>query len=341
MNRRTLISMLAAAGSWTAMRDVFAADPKAPALTVDGRAARFGVYLGAGCTGSKKLVGYEAWLGRRVDQVIEFLSWEVLRKRMTWGVSCWKKAGRQVVYSLPMLPPDRSATLAQGANGRFDDLYRHYAELLVRAGYSQSIIRIGWEFNAKWYAWDASQDPEAWIAYWRRIASTMRGVPGAAFKFDWCPAASAKGFVADRAYPGDDVVDIVGLDYYNTTIDKNADTPELRWQARMNMQHGLKWQRDFARSHRKPMSLPEWGTGVHKQWGGPPDDPYFIDGMADWIENNAVAYHGYWEHKSKDYATRMADGSQPKASAEFRRRFGGSNVSSEASPLQPITRRMV
>src|SRR5687767_5547645 len=161
----------------------------AQARTARGKPAPIGVYLGAGCDGAKRLEHYGAWLGREPDQVIEFISWDVLKKGKTWGVQCWQKAGRKnVVYSLPMLPEDKSVTLADGAAGKFDEMYTTYAAKLVKHGFGESIIRIGWEFNADWYPWAAKRDPQSWIAYWRRIVTAMRSVPGANFKFDWCAA---------------------------------------------------------------------------------------------------------------------------------------------------------
>ncbi|HEY6642232.1 glycoside hydrolase family 26 protein [Povalibacter sp.] len=324
MKRRTLIASLVAAGSLPALRNLVASEPRAPQLLGSASPARLGVYLGAGCTGTERLPEYQRWLQRDVDQTLEFVSWDVLKAAGTWGIKCWNTAGQKtVVYSLPMLPPDHSAKLSDGAAGKFDDLFSRYATQLVKWGFGESVIRIGWEFNANWYTWDASKDPQSWIAYWRRIVETMRKTPGASFQYDWCPAAAASGFVADKAYPGDDYVDIVGLDFYNMPIGKD-NSPEGRWAARMEMQHGLKWQRDFAHAHGKPISMPEWGTGVHKKWGGPADDPYFIDRMAAWISDNPVAYHNYWEYWAKDFDTRLAGGRQPEASAAYLRHFGGS-----------------
>ncbi len=330
MKRRAMIAALLAGASYPLWRAVAAAQPKARAVRDDG--ARFGAYLGAGCTGTGRLPAYQQWLRRDVDQMLEFVSWDVLTATSAWAIKCWHTAGQKsVVYSLPMLPPDRSAKLADGASGKFDDLFAKYAAQLVKWGYGESVLRIGWEFNANWYAWDASKDPQAWVAYWRRIVSTLRKTPGASFRYDWCPAAAAKGFDAEQAYPGDDYVDIVGLDFYNMPVGGKDESPEGRWEARMNMQHGLKWQRDFATSRGKPLSMPEWGTGVHRKWGGPLDDPYFIDRMAAWIADSRVAYHNYWEYWSKEFDTRLAGGQQPGASAAFLRHFGGSAGASLAA----------
>jgi len=334
-----LITSLLAAGSCSALGSFAKIPPKSPALLTTSGPVRLGAYLGAGCKGTERLPAYQEWLGRKVDQMLEFISWEVLAKHQGWAVKCWRTSGQEsVVFSLPMLPPDRSRKLAGGAQGKFDELFSRYAELLISRGYGSSVIRIGWEFNAAWYAWDASKDPEAWIAYWRRIVTAMRKTPGANFRYDWCPAAAAKGFNAEKAYPGDDYVDIVGLDFYNMPVGQKDDSPQGRWDARMKMQHGLGWQRDFARSRGKPMSLPEWGTGVHKKWGGPADDPYFIEQMAAWMNSNPYVYQNYWEYWSKQFNTRLSGGGQPQAAAAYLRHFGGDR--SAGSGLQSPARTM-
>jgi hypothetical protein len=295
------------------------------ALFASGAAlsAPLGVYVGAGCDGVKRLEGVRAWLGRDPDQVIEFISWDVLKKGKTWGVQCWRKAGRKnVVYSLPMLPENREITLAHGAAGRFDSLFETYARKLVQNGYGESVIRIGWEFNADWYPWAAKRDPQAWIAYWRRIVTTMRSVPGAKFKFDWCAAGGWSEFKAENAYPGDEYVDIIGLDFYNNLGQKPDATPQERWQIRKQAPHGLDWHRRFAQAHGKPMSYPEWGTGKGRDTHGGDDDPYFIEQMAKWIASNDVVYHNYWDFKAPIYDSRLSDGRRPRAAAAFVREFG-------------------
>lgn len=305
------------------------------AAAVGAAPAKLGVYQGAGCTGVQRMPQFANWLGRTPDVVLEFISWEVLAKGGTWAVNCWKKAGYEsVVFSMPMLPGGKRATLADGAAGRFDDLFRRYGAELVQHGYADSVIRIGWEFNFNWYPWAASRDPQSWVAYWRRIVSVLRSVPGQNFKFDWCPAAGGS-FKVESVYPGDDVVDIVGMDFYNVPVDRQALTPEQRWESRMNMKYGLQWHRDFAAQHGKRLSYPEWGTGKRKDGTGGGDDPYFIERMAQWIAGNDVAYHDYWDYTAKDFNAKLSDNHQPNAAAAFRRNFSGADER-RSRPQPPV-----
>jgi hypothetical protein len=201
-------------------------------------------------------------------------------------------------------------------------MYKTYAAKLVRHGFGESIIRIGWEFNADWYPWAAKHDPHSWVAYWRRIVTAMRSVPGAKFKFDWCAAGGWSSFRAEEAYPGDEFVDIIGLDFYNNLGEKRPVSPQERWEIRKKAPHGLEWHRRFAAAHGKPMSYPEWGTGTGRNAHGGDDDPYFIEQMAAWIAANDVAYHNYWEFKASIYDAKLSDGRRPGAAAAYVKAFG-------------------
>lgn len=288
-----------------------------------GASSPWGVYQGAGCEGAKRLAEFEQWLGYRPERGLDFFAWEELDGGWNWVMRCWVQAGmKDMTFSVPMLPSDGSATLAQGAQGQCDSFFARLGAALVKHGFARSVLRLGWEFNGDWYKWAARKDPSAWIAYWRRIVSILRQVPGNAFTIDWCPASSWTTLLAQDAYPGDEFVDIIGLDVYNATWDASVVTAEQRWNERMNGRHGLKWHRDFAALHGKPLSFPEWATGTRSDGHGAGDDPYFITQMAAWIAANDVAYHNYWEYRAKAYDGKLSDGRQPAAAAAFLRAFG-------------------
>jgi hypothetical protein len=284
--------------------------------------APLGIYAGAGCSGRDKLPAFATWLGRKPDRVLEFMSWQTMNENSTWSMMCWRNGGiKAITYSLPMLPEDGSATLAQGAAGQFDTVFKNFGATLVAQGYPEAVIRIGWEFNGDWYAWAAGKDPQSWITYWRRIVTAMRSVPGAKFKFDWCPGGGRTTFLAENAYPGDAYVDYIGTDVYNQSWDPNVDTPEERWNEQVNGMHGLKWHAEFAAAHGKPMSFPEWGTGTREDGHGAGDDPMFIEQMAEWIAAHNVVYHDYWDYDNSHFQGRISDNGQPRSAAAFVRKF--------------------
>ncbi len=289
-----------------------------PALAA--RRIAIGTYGGNGCTGVPEVAAYEKWLGRKLDLVLDFLdtsSWDKMLGDARWTAGCWKGAGRrQMALSVPMLVNEGKPTLQQGAAGAFDGHFRDLAGLLVGAGYPDCIIRIGWEFNGNWYAWSARPDPAAYAAYWRRIARAMRGQPGAHFRFDWT-AATTDG-PTDAAYPGDDVVDVIGLDVYNQSWPL-IPVAALRWQYLLREANGLIWHRDFAHAHGKPRSFPEWGTGTRPDGHGGGDDPLFVRNMLDWMRTgDPVAYACYWNYRASDYDAKVTDGKLPAAAAALR-----------------------
>ena len=80
-----------------------------------------------------------------------------------------------------------------------------------------------------------------------------------------------------EAYPGDDVVDIIGMDVYAETWDASTSDPDKRFAYFLDQPFGLKWHRDFAREHGKPISYPEWGVGTRPDGHGVGDDPVFME----------------------------------------------------------------
>jgi len=286
-----------------------------------------GVYLGGGCDGRKRLPAFEEWLGRPVDFVVDFLgwdSWATMSWAAGWVAKCWQEVGKSAVVSMPMLPQDKSFTLEAGARGEYDVQIANVARQLIRNGHGQATIRLGWEFNANWFVWGATKKPATYVAYWRQIVSVMRSVPGAAFRFDWNPIVGPGMASPEAAYPGDDVVDVIGADVYNNNYFPAGVTPEQRWLALRDGPVGLRWHREFARKHGKPISFPEWGTGTRPDGHGGGDDPVFMRGMVDWIAENPPEYQAYWDYSAKDYNARLSHGRQPEAAKIFLDAYGGS-----------------
>ncbi|HVR49476.1 MAG TPA: glycosyl hydrolase [Pseudorhodoferax sp.] len=299
------------------------AQPAAPP-SAERAAQTLGFYMGPGCNGTVRLNKQAAWLGRAAQWHADFLaqdSWTELVKAATRGAQCWQPTGLATTIGVPMLPRQAGVDLASGARGDYDTYFVQVAQALVRNGLGNAVLRIGWEFNHDWFAWRADRDPVAWTAFWRRIVAAMRGVPGAGFRFDWCPAWGTGKLAPERVYPGDDVVDMIGMDIYNTTW--NPTTPEQRWIVKRDQPHGLVWHRTFAAQHGKPVSFPEWGTGLRPDGRGGGDDAYFIQQMAAWLAGSELAYHIYWDYKAPDFNARLSDGSKPAAEAAFLAAFGG------------------
>lgn len=261
-----------------------------------------------------------AWLGNEATYTVDFLddsqSWNNIANYSDWMLdpwAAWVKANpdRRLVISMPMLNQDSSGMLVEGANGAYDQYFRTLGQEIVDKGLGNSVIRLGWEANGDWYPWKASTNPEAWKAYFRRIVGILRSVepkvagqPPQNFQIDltYNRGTSGTNIKFDTMYPGDDVVDIIGMDVYDTKWMDNTSPPEARWDEVVNQEMGLNDYRAFAALHNKPMSHPEWGLWEkdHDTNGGVGDNPYFIDRMADWFEANAssIMYQSYFHHLS-------------------------------------------
>jgi hypothetical protein len=284
-----------------------------------------GTYQGSGCSGKAKLVAHEAWVGRKVDVILDGpsqASWSAAVSTTRWLSNCWKGQGKTLVMYLPMVPADGTSSLGAGAKGAYDEYFRQIGEILVADGFANAIFRIGPEFNASWFRWSATKDPVTWREYWRHIVEVMRQVPNSNFRFDWNPIVGAGAASPEAAYPGDDVVDFIGADVYNGNWAPQL-TPLQRWQALQTAPYGLEWHRKFALAHGKPMTFPEWGTGTRPDGHGGGDDPVFMQQMAFWIKSNPTKYHIYWDYPASDYNGSISDGSQPLAAAIFLKEFGG------------------
>ena len=213
----------------------------------------------------------------------------------------WKAAvpGRQIVISQPMVPESApSDWRVLGVEGAYDRYAAKFARNLAADGLGDSIIRLGWEAND-------TADPEStlgtdpsqygdWAKYWARIVVAMRAVPGTDFRFDWTVNQYYRPIAFDRWYPGNSVVDIIGIDAYDSGINQKRLTSDERWQQLSNEPDGLNALAAFAAAHDKPMSIPEWGLTRVGPRGGAGDDPTYVEGLASFIDSHPVVYNSYF-----------------------------------------------
>ena len=211
-----------------------------------------------------------------------------------WLLNDWKRftsSGGRLVLGVPMLV-DGGGNLADGAAGDYDRYFRELAQKLVAAGDGAATIRLGWEFNGRWFPWRVSpragnpDDAREFVADWRHIVILMRSASGSHFKFDWTVNDGSSDINPTTAYPGDAYVDFVGVDAYDEGWANNGGRiadPSLRWNQIARQQYGLNYWAAFARSHGKRLSVPEWGLVTNSPNGGG-DDPTYIRHMYQWLK---------------------------------------------------------
>ena len=266
-----------------------------------------GAYVGAGSDGAGRIPTWNSWVGSPVTRGsdgIAYASWSNVTSEAQWAANTWSRAnlGLKMTFQIPMLPSDKTSTLALGAAGNYDSYFTTLANTLVTAGYPDAYLRVGWEFNGGWYPWAAKSDPTNWIAFYRRIVKAMRAVSGANFKFDWNPDLGYQQIAPASVYPGDDVVDFVGMDVYDQDWGAGGaivSDPATRWNDLLTQNYGLNWIVTFSKSHNKPISIPEWGVAQRADGHGGGDDPYFVNQMVQWFQTNSVAYENYFDFNSK------------------------------------------
>ncbi|MEU5869069.1 glycosyl hydrolase [Nonomuraea sp. NPDC047529] len=298
----------------------------------------FGVFLASDWRGPHLMSAFEAWLGAEVRVGRTYVPGEawnalggpdfVLQPWMRWRAA---EPSRMLVLNVPMVMPNEgdlpddtvSVLLNAGADGAFDPYFDRLARTLVAGHAPDTVIVPGWEMNGLTYSSRCSADPQAWMAYWRRIVTVMRAVPGQRFRFDFSPNRGPDAIGWTECYPGDDVVDIIGMDSYDQG-------PGQQFSDYVDQPYGLEAQAEFASSHGKKISFPEWGLF---RYG---DRPEFVRAMLDWIARHDVAYHSIVDYCPHGVWRCPAN---PKSSRVFRQlmRDPGFQPGPSAPPTFPPT----
>lgn len=275
---------------------------------------RHGVYTQPGQKGVTGARRFGDWCGVPVSQMLDFTptqTWQLIAN--PYALDSYRGMGMRLELSVPMLCDDPRTTLEDCAAGAYNDTWNKLAKNLVVRGLADTVIRPGHEMNGHWYRWSARGHEEAYAAAFRQIVTVMRNVPGQAFPVDWNPAVGMDLSDATLCYPGDDVVDVIGLDVYDTSAAwypvKDADDQltsdpvivETRrhqvWRQLYCSYRGLAFWAGWARDHGKPLALTEWAVTWDRDERCGNDNPSFVDRMATFIGDprNNVAYSHYFD----------------------------------------------
>jgi Glycosyl hydrolase family 26 len=281
-----------------------------------------GVYAGSGDPSA--VSDFSSTLGDQPRYAMDFLdgsSWSTITQS-GYPYSAWAGKGYTMIWGVDMLPnsyaPNSNANasggscygLTQEAAGSFNSYFATVATNMVAAGFGDSIVRLGWEFNGGWFPWAANGCASAFVGAFQQVVTAMRSVAGQSFTFEWNPTRGDLG-VGDLAnyYPGDAYVDFVGLDVYDVEWATYPGMPR-EFSYMETQTYGLNWLANFAAQHDKPMVFPEWGLGWgscsasgqavstsnNQVCGG--DDSYFINLSAEWFATHNVAEATFWDDGS-------------------------------------------
>jgi hypothetical protein len=305
---------------------------------------------------------YENWLGRRMDWILDTIPSDNTGSITTafadyvtngWGyfASQWATDKSRVVVTMPMLPVQgnygapslgssgASTALANGASGSYDSYWTTLGTNMVASGFTNNLIRLGWEMNGNWYNWSAVFNSTAWVTYFQRIVTTLRAVTGFNCKFVFNPTIGYVMMGADSVYPGDTYIDYIGLDVYDTDYNgyypiNPTDTPAQILTKQSGMwsfdiisdPHGIPFWVSFASTHSKPFGIFEWGCspgGDGVSHGGG-DNTYFIQHMHDYAEANSIATMLYFDLTNLEalFNSPQLPTAFPNASALYQSLFG-------------------
>ncbi|MFG2961655.1 glycoside hydrolase family 26 protein [Streptomyces sp. NPDC048288] len=282
--------------------------PASSPAPVPGKAKppAFGAFLDSGPLGVARMAQLSSWLGGTELKVAHTYlpgnRWSDIEGAPgfldVWAHWRREKADRTFVLNVPMQERNEEgigdfqvrSLLRQGAAGQFDHHFRALAERLVELRVPDTVIVLGWEMNGTTYTHRCGPDPEAWKKYWNRIVSTMRAVPGQKFRFDFTPSRGRDAVPWTQCYPGDDTVDIVGMDSYDQPTG-------LSFDEQVREPYGLQQHVDFAKAHGKPISYPEWGLFRNG------DNAEYMRRMLAWMDEHKPLYntvtdycpHGVWQ----------------------------------------------
>lgn len=241
-----------------------------------------------------------------------------------WGAWVRAKPGRRLVIGQSLVPTEAPDDWAKrGANGEYDAYIRELGQKYVAAGLANSIIRLGHEANNPGHKdslGPTEADQKAWRDYWAHFAEVIKSVPGSSFQLDWTVNAWYRDIPLDRYYPGDEAVDVIGVDFYDNLAFRHEAFGEGqdRWQTQFDSPSGPGQVLDFARRHRKPLSVPEWGL-LKQDAGGAGDNATYVENMAALVRDNNVAYQAYWVNDQTDVLPLTS--AVPRSLAAYRAHF--------------------
>jgi Glycosyl hydrolase family 26 len=242
----------------------------------------------------------------------------------------WSGTPYTLSLGVPIIPTDAGGnpvgTLAAGATGAYNSYFVTLAQTMVAAGEGNAFLRLGWEFDGGWYAWNATT-PAAeanFAAYFQQIVTAMRSVPGQSFRFVWNPDAVAftqPGYNVELAYPGNSYVSDIGLDDYDQTW-VTPQTPANEWNETSGP--ALAAAHAFAAAQGKPLAIDEWGIDSRTDGHGLGDDPLYVNNFTAFMKNpvNDVAYESYFSNASSDGTTVITSGAFPSALAALTAALG-------------------
>jgi len=260
------------------------------------------------------LARYSNWLGSAPDYVHGLLgmgSWKEFVNSAAWQANLWKNSDAEIHWSVPLIT--HGSTLEAAASGAYNAHYRQAAEAMLKGspGTDPIVLRAGWEANGEWFIWSGVGKEEAFKGAFRQLVDTFREVSDR-FVFEWNINHMSGGIDPATIYPGDDYVDIMGMDFYFKP-QYYGSNPTSAFNFIKNDVYGLQWFENFAEAHGKPTSYSEWGVIGNN--AAP-----FVRLAKAWFDAHDVVLQSYWDSDA-DYSGKLSDGSDPATGSAYKTAF--------------------
>lgn len=198
--------------------------------------------------------------------------------------------------AVPLFPKDGS--MGAAARGDYDEQWQILGRMIAKR-YPTAYVRPGWEMNIHNWDWSANPDNVEQFKEAFRRASVALKKAGPKLRIVWNVNEGKGDSLPDAtmAWPGDQYVDIVGMDAY----DWHPPYDEKGWEEHRTKNQGWDFWGNFARQKGKKFAFPEWGVIAGNENSGG-DNPKFIDYAYTWMEQNAdiMAFETYFDEKA-DY----------------------------------------
>jgi hypothetical protein len=249
--------------------------------------------------GVNATIAFGSWRGRPIDVATLWPG------RTTWAdftdpnslYSTWTAEPYTKVIGIPLYPAGIGDTAAACIAGTYNGYWTTFATTMKNDGLAGqgTIIRLGWEMNLH-TDWGT---PSQFAACWRDIVSTVKPIaPG--LLWDWNVNRGSSGGMPGTtvldAYPGNDYVNLVGVDSYDFWPPTTA---AGGWQQQLNGAYGLNYWLAFATAHGKQFSVPEWGLQPTATYGSNAggDDPSYISDMYNFFASNSgsLSFESYFD----------------------------------------------
>jgi beta-mannanase len=266
---------------------------------------------------------FETFLGTPVTNAMAFANGTTWANLQANAVDATVLGTTHSIHWSVAIPSDGTTTLAQVAAGMWDSQFKTLANLFLATRPSDAIIfvRIFWEFQNTSFAWNSVGKEASYTGAFRRVTQLFLNI-SKKFRFIWCPAwnttvaGQSTAYNPVQAYPGNQFVDVVGMDVYYTTQTDGTD-PNAAWRFKQAAPFGLNFISSFAFANGKPQSIDEWGinTDVASQ---------YISAQLEWFEANNVALYNYFDVNNAtlpDFQTQISGNQYPTAGARFQHEF--------------------